>query len=185
MINKSTAYLLWLLWCLGLGGIHRFYAGKPLSGLIYLFTWGLFGFGQLIDLALIPAMVDEKTLKYLALHGGNQNNNQSNTQTVVVNLGGQVTGQIPGSGSDLSSIQLPPQQVSQGAITPAISKQNDIVALLKLAQNKGGSISMTDAVIELSKPTSEVRSILETICADGLMEMANHESTGAVIYRLL
>ncbi|MDD1414809.1 TM2 domain-containing protein [Dolichospermum sp. ST_con] len=181
MINKSTAYLLCLLWCLGLGGIHRFYAGKPLSGLIYLFTWGLFGFGQLIDLALIPAMVDEKNLKYLALRGGNQ----SNTQTVVVNLGGQVTGQIPGSGSDLSSIQLPPQQVSQRAITPAISKQNDIIALLKLAQNKGGSISMADAVIELSKPTSEIRSILETICADGLMEIANHESTGAVIYRLI
>ena len=48
-----------------------------------------------------------------------------------------------------------------------------------------GGISMTDAVIELNKPTSEVRSILETVCADGLMEMANHESTGAVIYRLL
>ena len=133
-----------------------FYAGKPLSGLIYLFTWGLFGFGQLIDLALIPAMVDEKNLKYLALRGGNQ----SNTQTVVVNLGGQVTGQTPGSGSDLSSIQLPPQQVSQQAITPAMSKQNDIITLLKLAQNKGGSISIADAVIELSKPTSEIRSIL-------------------------
>ncbi|WP_228020028.1 TM2 domain-containing protein [Sphaerospermopsis sp. LEGE 08334] len=185
MINKGTAYLLWSLCFIGFAGIHRFYCGKPLSGLIYLFTWGLLGFGQFADLLIIPGMVDEKNLKYLALRGGNQNNNQSNTQTVVVNLGGQVTGQIPESGYQPSNIQLPQQQFPQGQIKPAPSAKNDVVTLLKLAQSKGGSISLTDAVIELGQPTSEVRSILENICTDGLMEITNDKSTGAIIYRLL
>lgn len=61
MASKGTAYLLWLFWLIGLAGIHRFYCGKPVSGLIWLFTFGLFGIGQLVDLALIPGMVDEKT----------------------------------------------------------------------------------------------------------------------------
>jgi TM2 domain-containing membrane protein YozV len=59
MYSNGTAYLLWLLCFLGLCGIHRFYAGKPISGLIWLFTGGLLFIGQFIDLFLIPGMVDQ------------------------------------------------------------------------------------------------------------------------------
>ena len=46
-INKWTAFFL----CLFLGefGVHKFYEGKTLMGLLYLFTGGLFGVGWLID----------------------------------------------------------------------------------------------------------------------------------------
>ena len=59
MNSKGTSYLLWLSIFLGLGGLHRFYNGKMLTGLLWLMTGGLFGVGQLIDLLLIPDMVDD------------------------------------------------------------------------------------------------------------------------------
>lgn len=61
--NNGTAYLLWCCSTFGLCGIHRFYLGKPISGLIYLCTFGVFGFGQLLDLIFIPEIVEEKNIK--------------------------------------------------------------------------------------------------------------------------
>lgn len=52
--DPAIAYLLWLLIFLGFGGIHRFYCGRWVTGLIWLFTGGLFLIGQIIDLFLIP-----------------------------------------------------------------------------------------------------------------------------------
>jgi TM2 domain-containing membrane protein YozV len=50
---KSIGYILWLF---GFTGSHRFYFGKPISGTIYFFTFGLFLIGWIIDLFLIPSM---------------------------------------------------------------------------------------------------------------------------------
>ena len=66
MRSTGMAYLLWSLCFFGFAGIHRFYLGKPLSGLIWFLTWGLFGIGQIVDLLLIPGMVEEKNFKLRA-----------------------------------------------------------------------------------------------------------------------
>jgi TM2 domain-containing membrane protein YozV len=63
MKSAVVAYLLWCLVCFGFAGIHRFYAGKWVSGLIGLFTGGLFLLGQAIDLILIPGMIREANLR--------------------------------------------------------------------------------------------------------------------------
>jgi|BioPla2DNA2_1021312.scaffolds.fasta_scaffold22183_2 TM2 domain-containing membrane protein YozV len=51
--NKITALILCLLGILGLCGLHRFYVGKIGTGLIWFFTFGLFGIGQIIDFIYI------------------------------------------------------------------------------------------------------------------------------------
>lgn len=49
--NKWAAFLL----CFFLGGLgaHKFYELKPVMGVLYIFTLGLFGIGWLVDLIVI------------------------------------------------------------------------------------------------------------------------------------
>lgn len=56
MRSTGISYLLWCLCFVGFCGIHRFYNGKWVTGLIWFFTGGLVLIGQLVDLLLIPAM---------------------------------------------------------------------------------------------------------------------------------
>ena len=63
MQSTGTAYLCWLLGLVGFCGIHRFYLGKPVTGLLWFFTAGLLGIGQFIDLFLIPGMVERNNAR--------------------------------------------------------------------------------------------------------------------------
>lgn len=51
--SRGTALLLSLACFLGFCGLHRIYLGRPISGFIQLFTAGLFGIWQLIDIVLL------------------------------------------------------------------------------------------------------------------------------------
>lgn len=55
----GTSYILCALGFLGLSGIHRFYLGKPLTGLLWFFTGGLFAIGTIYDLITLPSQVDD------------------------------------------------------------------------------------------------------------------------------
>ena len=64
-VDAGVAYILWAFGLMGFCGIHRFYSGKITSGLIYFFTLGFFGFGQFVDLFLIPGMTRERNLRLM------------------------------------------------------------------------------------------------------------------------
>ena len=51
-----------LLVVLGVFGVHRFYQGKILTGLLYLVTLGLCGFGVLYDLFTLNRQIADRNL---------------------------------------------------------------------------------------------------------------------------
>jgi TM2 domain-containing membrane protein YozV len=59
--SKLVAYITWVL---GFIGMHRFYVGRPISGMLWFFTAGLVGVGWVIDLFLIPGMVDDANRRF-------------------------------------------------------------------------------------------------------------------------
>ncbi|MBF0209233.1 MAG: TM2 domain-containing protein [Oligoflexia bacterium] len=54
----------YLFWFFGFTGSHRFYYGKPVSGTLYFFTFGLLGIGWIIDIFLIPSMDRQANIKF-------------------------------------------------------------------------------------------------------------------------
>jgi len=85
MKSKSTAYILWFF--LGFLGVHKFYLDKVGIGILYLFTFGLFGIGWFIDLFTLGSQVDAyNNALFVRQLGSNQNNNVNN---IVVNVPGQ------------------------------------------------------------------------------------------------
>ncbi len=63
--SKAVGYLLWLV---GFTGAHRFFYGKPLTGILWFFTFGLLGIGWLVDAFLIPSMDREAGERYAPGH---------------------------------------------------------------------------------------------------------------------
>lgn len=56
--DYSVAWILQTF--LGIFGIHRFYLGKIVSGIIWLLTFGLLGLGYLYDFCTLNTQVDER-----------------------------------------------------------------------------------------------------------------------------
>ena len=65
--EKETTHSLvvgYVVWIFGFLGAHRFYYGRQISGTIYLFTFGLFFIGWIVDLFLIPGMNRDADIRY-------------------------------------------------------------------------------------------------------------------------
>jgi len=80
MKSKVTAYILWLF--LGLIGAHKFYTNQIGMGILYFFTFGVFGLGLLIDLFTLSSQVD---LCNLVLGNRMGNNITVNVQNTNIN----------------------------------------------------------------------------------------------------
>lgn len=165
-VNSGTSYILWCLCLFGICGGQRFYTGNVASGLIYLFTFGCFGIGQLIDLALIPSMVDKRNIYLRGLEGGNGNTSANVNQSITLNIG-----DIP---------QLKQLQATQ---SPTSVSGTPMQRLLKAAKENNGLLSIAQATMYTELEPQEVKQLLQEAEKNGLAEMSNDPNTGAIRYR--
>ncbi|NJK40744.1 MAG: TM2 domain-containing protein [Acaryochloridaceae cyanobacterium SU_2_1] len=155
-VSNDTAYLLWLLSIVGVCGAHRFYLGKPLSGILYLVTFGFFGIGQLVDLILIPSMVDDQNLKYRMLYG---------------------SGHLPAIASNRGNGYSPIVQAPGFLSSPRLNVQ-----ILKTCRDQQGA-TLSDCVIATGVSPEEVKATVKDLCRADLLSIDNRASDGAVIYK--
>ena len=73
MYSVGIAYLLWFLSCFGIFGFHRFYLGKVPSGLLWMFTGGLFGIGTIYDFFTLPSQVREANIRRAIFNQNDRN----------------------------------------------------------------------------------------------------------------
>jgi hypothetical protein len=161
MNNVGTAYVLWLGCLLQLHGLQRLYNGKIFTGLLWMFTLGLFGVGQLIDLFLIPSMVEEHNAKVRSQQGLLP----------------------PSMHQSLPAIE---QVVSPDSVRIAQLEPHHLtMKLLQAASARGGRISVTHAVLDTGFGFAEVEAALRSLVKTGYVAVTNDPETGVVIYEFI
>ena len=156
--QKEVAFLCWAAIFFGAAGIQRLYVGKVGSGLLYLFTFGVFGIGQLVDLFLISEMVDE----YNRNRGYNLPGAYSSPlsqQQVVVNVGESIK-------SAISEIQSP--QADDAA------SKSDEQAILKACVDKPITVALISVITSIDP--KRVKSYVEHPEAEGMLSTTITES---------
>jgi TM2 domain-containing membrane protein YozV len=63
-LPTHPAWIGYVLWVIGFTGAHRFYFGRPLTGILWFFTGGLFLIGWIVDLFLIQSMANSVDGRY-------------------------------------------------------------------------------------------------------------------------
>ena len=170
-LKPGTAYILWLFCVFGICGLHRLYLGKVFSGLLYLFTFGLFGFWQFIDILLIPGMAKERNL-YLW--------RKSTSQKLS-----HLTEVREKAAKPQKVIFLNERRVKDNLSVAERPKsfQDPILKLLKVAASHNNVLSLGQAVISMELPVEEVEKLLKKALKQNLAYVYNDDKTGAVRYR--
>ena len=155
--KTETAYLLWALGLFGICGLHRFYAGQTVWGIVYLLTFGLFGIGQLVDLVLVPAMVktrnDQLRRKYLAEWG-----------------------------EDGLAMPVPADRNLVAAQAVSQPQEDPMQLLLKAAHANGGKLSKAQVALHTGLSTERVEALIQAALRSGYADVANDPDSGAVRY---
>lgn len=168
-MNKvGVAYVLWLGGLFGLSGLHRLYNGEKTTGLLWLGTFGLFGFGQLLDLILIPKMVEVHNARL-----GEKYKPLLEANPIALKIE-QITLQ-PAKFAGVRSPKL---------IDPdrSISARQATIELLKAAESRGGKLSVTQGVMATGLSFNQVETLLREMLKSGYVEIGNDPEMGTVLY---
>jgi|GEM_PF-163183 len=166
--NIALAYGLWGLGLFGLSGIHRLYLGKYMTGLLWLFSGGLFFVGQIIDLVLIPSMITQEP--------------DPNLEKLVT-----ITAKLPGIKfvqkilNKLDGLDASVQKTLIKSESPTVT-HIAMQKLLEVAQAQGKVLSVGQAVMATGLPPEEVEKLLNQAVLHNIAHIGNDPESGAVRY---
>lgn len=155
MKSVKNAYWLWALSLLGISGIHRIYMGKVGSGLIWLFTGGLFGLGTIYDAITMREQVLEANI--------------TNHYDRMIE---------PDYASSNYSSYRPDRRVR--AVADRRILRPDLAAL-KLAQAQGGVVTPSQLALEAEIGADDAKATLEKYLSKGYCELRVRK-TGGIVY---
>lgn len=154
MKDKGIAYMLWAACFVGVCGLQRLYNGKIGTGLLYLFTFGLVGVGQFIDLFLIPGMVRDANAR-LAVGGADP------AQLLAAG----------GAAALLSGQKRIPRTTDEFQ-----------VALVQAAEQNHGRLTIAEAVAATGRNFKDVKQELDNMAVNGYIEL-DSDDAGSLYYR--
>ena len=70
------------------------------------------------------------------------------------------------------------------AMLRSSNNKSDTQLILEFARSNGGTLTLSDCIIATGKPTGDIKKLLNSLCLDGALEVENHPTSGAIIYRL-
>lgn len=155
IVKNDLAYGLWALGIFGLCGIHRFYLGKPVTGVLWVITFGLFFIGQFIDLFLIPDMVRQHNR---GLRGRERDRwlNAENDPMVILR--------------------------DDRRLTQDLETESQLHKLLNVAAENGKVLSLAQAIRLTGYSPKDVQALLTEAERLGLATVGNDPQTGAIRY---
>ncbi len=151
--SLPVAYALWAISGFGMLGLHRFYLGKTGTGLLWLLTGGLGGFGAIYDLFTLPRQVHEANI----LAQAQERVENGNIRTV-------------GSGFFGSFME--------DTVRPVETPEK---AILRLAKKNHGQVTPSEVALESDITIDEAQSCLDALTKKGVAEV-RVRSNGVIVY---
>ena len=153
MKSSGVAYLLAVFGLISpIAGIHRFYLGRPVSGVLYLLTWGFLGIGTVIDLFTMNRMVDDENRRLLYPRPPHAQ-------------------YLPAAAAPLA---LPPAEVPKKSLTPEQQ-------VLRVASEHEGAVTVAMVAVETGMTLKQAKKELEKLREEEFCTV-DVSSEGAKLY---
>ena len=181
-INKEKnivfAYLMWFLCIFYICGIQRIYARRYVSGLLYLFTFGFLGVGQIIDLFLIPKIIKQ----------ANQRSANNNSSRSDFNLSASLSKNQDINTRNKKSVVSFQENLSKNEVND-LSFQDPNPAYLDLAiltyLRKNENASFIDLLSNLQCDKPHLRDRLLILQEEEFIKIVNKSDENNTIYKML
>jgi len=152
MYSVGIAYLLWFFSGFGALGFHRFYLGKIPTGLLWMFTGGLFTIGSIFDFFTLSSQVREANMRRAIYNQSGQNFHHWHHA----------------DGGDGGQTRIKHDKDSIERI------------ILREAKANNGVITSSDIALAGSISIEEAKTYLDTLVSKGFAELRVRKSGGLV-----